>query len=732
MSKRVALRFKFVLLGVLIILVTVLPLLLINPYNEDYAFIISWVSLLFILLGILTYFSYKDIVLPVDKIIGAIVTAQQGKKVNQISYSKDNEFGQVISYINGVVVDLDKAASFVKEIDEGKLDAKLEISNKDIELASALENFRERMVNMVSEENKRNWVNEGLNKFSEVIRVNNSSLAEMGDAVLKHIVKYLNASQGALFVATEENGNTVLNMESCYALNRKKYINKKIGVKEGIVGQAYLEKDIIHLREIPENYFEIVSGLGNIQPTSILVFPLIENEVTYGVIEIASLHKFEDYQITFLKDLGETIANNIANIINIENTQKLLTQSQKQAEMLRSQEEEMRQNMEELETTQEQMKRKQLETEHANNKLKENELKLQDAYQESQKQSDELREKTKELEVREVTLKRNMEELQAARDEMNKRNLELERITEKLEANEAVLKKAYNQTKEKERAIRHKNGELEKNQMMIQQQKDELESKNIYLTDSIKYAKRIQSAILPDKDNLQSAFASYFVIFMPKDMVSGDFYWFAEIDNRKFIAAIDCTGHGVPGAFMSLIGHSLLNQITKERHIYNTNEILEYLNEGIIEALKQGSTTNVDGMDVSLCCVESLEGNKSILHYTGAKCPAFYIPSDNKLHKLKPDRRSIGGYQKENQKPFKMYSIELETGDKVFLTTDGLIDSPDKNRKRFGTKKLENLLTSAADKPVYDIKDALMSEFMEYTEGCAQRDDITFIGLEIR
>ena len=234
MSKRVALRFKFVLLGVLIILVTVLPLLLINPYNEDYAIIISWVSLLFILLGILTYFSYSDIVLPVDKIIGAIVTAQKGKEVNQISYSKDNEFGQVISYINGVVVDLDKAASFVKEIDEGNLDAKLEISNKDIELANALENFRERMVNVVSEENKRNWVNEGLNKFSEVIRVSNSSLSEMGDAVLKHIVKYLNASQGALFVATEENGNTVLSMESCYALNRKKYIKKKIGVKEGL------------------------------------------------------------------------------------------------------------------------------------------------------------------------------------------------------------------------------------------------------------------------------------------------------------------------------------------------------------------------------------------------------------------------------------------------------------------------------------------------------------------
>ena len=732
MSKRLALRYKFVLLGVLIILVTIFPLLLINPYNEDYSIIISWIAVLFILFGILTFLIYTDIIVPVNYISENVSQAKKGKLLNKIDITVENEFTGIASYINEVSADLSNAARFVKHIDEGKLDATLNTSNGDSELVKALESFRNRMVKLVSEENKRNWANEGFNKFVEILRANNSSMASMGDAVLSEIVKYLNASQGALFIVTEEAEETILNMESCYALNRKKFINKKIKVKEGIVGQAFLEKDIVHLREIPEDYLEIISGLGKVEPRSILVLPLIENDITYGVIELASLHKFEEYQIDFLKELGETIANNIANILNIENTKKLLKQSQEQAEMLRSQEEEMRQNMEELEATQEQMQRKQIETEEANNKLKENELKLQEAYEASQQQSEELREQTKKLEEREISLKKNMEELQAARDEMNKRNVELERIKDKLEANESVLKKAYNETKEKERSIRQKNHELESNQLMIQQQKDELETKNIYLTDSIKYAKRIQSAILPEKDDLQSAFASYFVIFMPKDMVSGDFFWFAEIDNRKFIAAIDCTGHGVPGAFMSLIGHSLLNQITKERHIYDTNEILEYLNEGIIESLKQESTSNVDGMDVSLCCIETLGKSKSMLHYSGAKCPAFYIPSNNKLIKLKPDRRSIGGHQKDNQQPFKMDSIELQSGDKVFLTTDGLIDSPNKNRKRFGTKRLENLLSSAAEEPVYAIKDILMSEFIEYTDGSSQRDDITFIGIELK
>jgi len=697
MSQRITLYQRIVALGLVFFLLLITPILLLNPSHDDYSVIIIWIFLLLAFSVTIMLLVMKYIAKPLTLITESLVEAKKGNLIHHINYNRSDELGQIATYINEITEDFGIATEFVKEIDKGNLQVGFNADNRKNSLVDALENMRSRMFLFTEEEQKRKWGNEGIGIVSELIRKNTSSIKEMGDMILQELVKYLNASQGAIFVAREKDGEQVLVMESCYALNRKKFLKKELGVKEGLVGQAYLEKDFVHVREVPDDYLYIVSGLGETKPHSIIVFPLIENNVTYGVIELASMLAFEPHQISFLKEVSNTLANYIANTLNFIHTQNLLEQSQLQGEKLRAQEEEMRQNMEELEATQEQIQRRQEETEEANTKLKE-----------------------------------NMDALQLARDEMNQRNQELEKIKQKLEANENVLKKAFKKTKEKENDIREQHKDLEKKQLMIKKQHDELKSKNVYLTDSIKYAQRIQTAILPDDETLANIFAAYFVIFEPKDMVSGDFYWYAEVENRKFIAAVDCTGHGVPGAFMSLIGNSLLNQITKEKHIYDTGKILEYLNEGIIESLKQKSTHNVDGMDVALCCIEEHSNNSVTLHYSGAKCPAYYIDREQKLVRFKPDRRSIGGHQKDNAKPFTKHTAKLSSGDRVFLTTDGLIDSANKNRRRFGSKKLESLLNENVTKSLPEIKDELLAKLQEHTEGSQQRDDITFIGFEIK
>ena len=208
------------------------------------------------------------------------------------------------------------------------------------------------------EDFKRNWISEGLTKTTRLLNLDYKNENEMYDSILSFIIKYINANQGSIFITNNENENNIfLTMEACYAYDRKKFIHKIIKPGEGILGQAFLEKNYVYLKEIPQNYLNIQSGLGDAPPRNLIVLPLIYNDVVQGVLEIASFNIFEEHEINFLNQLTEIIASEITTTkINIK-TQELLTTSQQQTEEMRSQEEEMRQNMEELSATQEEMKR---------------------------------------------------------------------------------------------------------------------------------------------------------------------------------------------------------------------------------------------------------------------------------------------------------------------------------------------------------------------------------------
>jgi PAS domain S-box-containing protein len=295
--------------------------------------------------------------------------------------------------------------------------------------------------------------------------------------------------------------------------------------------------------------------------------------------------------------------------------------------------------------------------------------------------------------------------------------------------------------KEAEMEIRQKSEELEMQKDALEQQNERIDFQNNQIKSSIQYAKNIQTAILPSADQLQELFNA-FVLFRPKDIVSGDFYWYAKLPAVKgfsekiFVAAVDCTGHGVPGAFMSLVASRMLNEIVLERKIINPAEILETLDERVNKALRQDETDNHDGMDLVLCRLEKFDKNGDYnVKFAGAKRPLYIKKTEeNGINILDGTRRSIGGIslRKKHQKPFETKEITVSKGDYMWLSTDGYIDQNDETRKRFGSPRFANVLNTIKEKPLNDQYKYLQKTLDAYKGDAPQRDDITVLGIEIR
>ena len=291
--------------------------------------------------------------------------------------------------------------------------------------------------------------------------------------------------------------------------------------------------------------------------------------------------------------------------------------------------------------------------------------------------------------------------------------------------------------KEQEIAIRNQNEELLQQKNTLEEQKNQIEEQNRHIKSSINYAQTIQNTILPEKSQIDRYFDN-FILFSPKDIVSGDFYWFADVEDNahkyQFIGDFDCTGHGVPGAFMSLIGNRLLNEIVNVKKLYSPRDIMENLNLGVIKALKQEQSSNNDGMDTCLCRIEKKsEGEYSVV-FCGAKRPLYYIQkTDTEVQQLKGDRKSIGGVRsKRNTAEFTDQELILKSGDLIYLTSDGIIDQNDSERKRFGTERFLELLLSLRNTPM-DAQGGLIRKSLDdYKKEEEQRDDISVIGIKFK
>ncbi len=278
--------------------------------------------------------------------------------------------------------------------------------------------------------------------------------------------------------------------------------------------------------------------------------------------------------------------------------------------------------------------------------------------------------------------------------------------------------------KEVNEEVSLKNEELEK-------QKSLIESKNLHITASINYAQRIQSSMLPSISRIQEVLPDSFVFFRPRDIVSGDFYWFSEqvIDGRTkaIIAAVDCTGHGVPGAFMSLVGDALLNQIIKLQHVGSPEMILSELNKGIRLALKQDQTTNRDGMDLALCVIDK---ETKTLEFAGAKNPLVYI-QNNEIMEIKGNKISIGGTQFADHQ-FSKESIRFEEKTFCYIFSDGFHDQiGGEANQKFMKKNFFKLLHKIHRKPFPEQRDILEQTFLDWKQNKSQLDDILVVGFRL-
>jgi PAS domain S-box-containing protein len=251
-------------------------------------------------------------------------------------------------------------STFIESVSAGNYEIELQKNSDDDNLIGTLVTMRDKLRQNAEEDRRRNWATTGLAQIGEILRATNSTTTDLYDNIIRFIVKYTKSNQGGLFILNDdEENNHFLDLVGCYAFERKKFLTKKIAIDYGLVGQCYLEAQSIYLLEVPAEYVNITSGLGGTNPNAVLLVPLKVNDKVYGVLELASFSKYQNYEIELVEKLAETIASTISSIKVNETTRMLLERTQQQAEEMRSQEEEIRQNMEELEATQEEMRRKQ-------------------------------------------------------------------------------------------------------------------------------------------------------------------------------------------------------------------------------------------------------------------------------------------------------------------------------------------------------------------------------------
>lgn len=320
-------------------------------------------------------------------------------------------------------------------------------------------------------------------------------------------------------------------------------------------------------------------------------------------------------------------------------------------------------------------------------------------------------------------------------------NNEITRLSEKFNMMIAQLESYYYELEEK---VKERTLKIEKQKEEISLQRDALSDKNAQLNeayleieeqkkhimDSIYYARRIQTAILPSYSVLDSKLKNHFIFYLPKDIVSGDFYWMAEADGLIMVAAVDCTGHGVPGAFMSIVGFNQLNNAVNVKQARKASDILNELNAGVISTLNENSSDSSikDGMDMTLCVFDFK--NKKV-DFAGANNPMILIRDNNPM-KFKGDRFPIGAFIENKEQLFTNNEIDLKEGDVIYLFSDGYADQfggPDD--KKYLTRRFEELLFSIHKKPLEEQKEILKTSLYEWMGSNGQVDDILVIGIRI-
>ncbi|MBS4012978.1 MAG: GAF domain-containing protein [Bacteroidetes bacterium] len=330
-----------------------------------YLLIVIGISGGIIIFTILLHFIMQPITRHLSNLAKQINRLSLGIFPEKIIIPRKDEIGDIAESVNNLIAGLRKTADFAAEIGKGNYDYEYTPLSQDDVLGNSLLDTRENLKNAANEnakrkieEEERNWATTGLAEFSDILRLDYKNIEDLGFKIIQKLIKYLDINQGGLFIVNDENqSQKFLEMVACYAFDRQKFVELKINPGEGLVGACFLERKTTHIKKVPDSYIRITSGLGEANPTSLLLVPLVLNEEIFGVIELASFKIFPKYKIDFVEKVAESIASAISNAKTNAKTQKLLHQSQLQAEQMILQEKEMKQNLEEMQATQEEMQR---------------------------------------------------------------------------------------------------------------------------------------------------------------------------------------------------------------------------------------------------------------------------------------------------------------------------------------------------------------------------------------
>lgn len=324
-----------------------------------------WMIALFlinaIIIGAGYWFVVKTSLHPLLKIRQLINRLAAGDISRTLLAHSHDEVGNLIQDLSRFSQGLEHITDFATQVGKGNFDETFEVRSKKDTLGYALLEMRNDLKQNSEEDKRRNWANEGTAKFSDILRQHAQDMQALSYQLISNLVHYLGANQGGIYSLEKEgddkDAKANLVLKAAYAYNKQKFIKQSIPVQQGLLGQAVMEKGHLYFNHISSDYIRLTSGLGEATPNYLLIVPLISNNEVHGVIELASFKPIEEYQLTFVIKLSESIAATLSNVRSNERTKLLLEESQMYAEQMRAQEEEMRQSMEELTTTQEELER---------------------------------------------------------------------------------------------------------------------------------------------------------------------------------------------------------------------------------------------------------------------------------------------------------------------------------------------------------------------------------------
>lgn len=312
-------------------------------------------------------------------------------------------------------------------------------------------------------------------------------------------------------------------------------------------------------------------------------------------------------------------------------------------------------------------------------------------------------------------------------------NQELKKQQEELKTANLGLQQKQEEIKANNQELKFLNHRLRSGESVITKAYDKLQNRNKQLKNNIRAALTIQQAILPSASRIRSLLPEHFIIYLPKDIVSGDFYWINQVKEKIVVVFADCTGHGVQGAFMSLIGHSLLDRIILQQKNTNPASILTQLNEQVLQALHQREVSAIEGMDIGVVVLEHLQEKQRPITYAGAKRPLYYVSADipDKICQISGVRKSIGGGLLKNNKQFENIQIQLPQGSMLYMGSDGMTDQHNHLRKKLGSLRLKEILTELSALPLTEQENTLFATIQSHMVNTEQRDDILWMGIRV-